>query len=138
VSTDERYEQLIALIGSQLTAPVEQESADDGSLVFTGGSPAEVIVQLNQSSVAVLEYGGEWETSERFVVKPNHVGTVQWRQLSETAAMNAVSALIKGAREARLGRYQRCRICNQKQPPELLFDDDVCETCAAPPDYVVH
>lgn len=139
MSLDERYEQLIAFLGSQLPAPVEQEPAGDEALVFTGGAPPEVIVQLTQTTVTVLEYAGVWESTDRFLVKPKHVGTVKWRRLSETATMNAVSALIKGARETRLGRYRHCAVCDEKHPPESLFgDEDVCGDCAQQQRYLVH
>lgn len=139
VSLDERFEQLIAYLGSQLPAPVEQEPADEGALVFTGGAPPEVIVHLTHSNVTVLEYAGVWEASDRFVVKPRHVGTIKWRKLPETATMNAVSALIRGAREMRLGRYRRCSVCDEKNPPESLFGaDDVCTACSQQQRHVVH
>lgn len=139
VSLDERFEQLIAFLGSQLPAPVDQEQADEGSLVFTGGTPPEVVVQLTTSNVTILEYAGTWETPDRFVVKPRHVGTVRWRRLPETATMNAVSALIKGAREMRLRRYRYCSVCGEKTPPESLHgDEDICSACAGPQGYSVH
>jgi hypothetical protein len=139
VSLDERYEQLIAFLGSQLPGPVDQESGDEGSLIFTGGTPAEVVVQLTKSNVMVLEYAGTWETPDRFIIKPRHVGTVKWRRLPETAMMNAVSALVKGAREMRLHRYRHCSVCGEKTPPESLFgDDDVCSACSGPQRYLVH
>ena len=139
MSLDERFEQLIAFLGSQLPGPVEQESASDGVLMFTGGAPPEVVVQLTPSAVTVLEYAGIWDSAERFLVKPRHVGTVKWRRLSESATMNAVASLIKGARETRLGRYRRCSVCDGKNPPESLFgDDDVCTACLQQQRYIVH
>jgi hypothetical protein len=139
VSLDERFEQLIAFLGSQLPAPVDQEQADEESMIFTGGTPPEVIVQLTKSHVTILEYAGAWESPDRFIVKPRHVGTVKWRRLPETATMNALSALIKGAREMRLHRYRHCSVCGEKTPPESLFgDDDVCATCSGPQGYSVH
>jgi hypothetical protein len=138
VEDDERYEQLIAFLGSQLPAPVEQHSAGDGSLIFTGGSPAEVVVQLGDTSVVVSEYAGVWGGPDRFVVKPRRVGLLRWRRLSETTAIQALSALIKGARESRLSRYRPCTSCNEKSPPEFLFGDDVCQDCAELRRHVVH
>ena len=132
-----RYEELIALLGSQLPAPVEQESGDDGSIIFTGGAPPEVVVHLTDASVRVSEFACAWESPESFVVKPRLVGVVKWRRLSETAVMNAVSTLIKGAREVRLARYRACRSCGEKNPPERLFDG-ACERCAEQPRDVVH
>lgn len=130
VSSDERFEQLMAFIASQLSTPVEQEQAEDGVLVYTGGAPPEVVVRLTSTEVIVLEYAGDWETDDRFVVKPRQVGTVKWRRLPETPLINALSALVKGARSMRLHRYRACTACDRKTPPESLFDDGVCFECA--------
>jgi hypothetical protein len=138
VSEHERFEQLMALLGSQLPAPVDQQTASDGSMVFTGGAPAEVVVNLADSSVVVSEYAGVWESPDRFVVKLRRVGMLKWRRLPETSMMNALSALIKGAREMRLARYRPCTVCGAKHPPEALFSDDVCYSCEEPPHTVIH
>jgi hypothetical protein len=134
----ERYEQLIAFLGSQLPVPVEQEPGDAGSIIFTGGAPAEVVVHLTSASIVVSEFAGAWESEDTFVVRPRRVGVVKWRRLSETSVMNAVATLIKGAREARLARYRTCRSCGESHPPEWLFDDDLCQRCADQQRDVVH
>jgi hypothetical protein len=138
VSADERFEQLIAFLGSQLPPPVDQQTEDDGSLLFTGGSPGEVIVHLTATKITVSEYAGTWEPSGRFTVTPRRVGTLLWQRLPETPLINALSALIKGARDVRHSRYRRCAFCGEKQPPELLFDDGVCAACSEPQPYRVH
>ena len=51
--------------------------------------------------------------------------------------MNALAALIKGAREMRLARYRPCTVCGTKNPPEALFADDVCPGCGDQPPTVV-
>lgn len=134
----ERYEQLIAFLGSQLPAPVEQQPGDDGSIIFTGGAPAEVVAHLTASSVIVSEFAGVWESADTFVVRPRRVGLVKWRRLSETAVMNTVATLIKGAREVRQARYRTCHSCGESHPPEWLFDDDLCQRCAEQQRDVVH
>jgi hypothetical protein len=138
VSVDERFEQLIAFLGSQLPSPVEQQSEDDGSLIFTGGTPGEVVVHLTDSKVTVSEFAGVWQSPGHFAVKPRRVGTLLWQRLHETALINALSALIKGAREMRQSRYRPCASCGEKQPPELLFGDQVCPACSEPQTYRVH
>ena len=45
----ERYEQLIAYLGSNLPAPVDRQEASDGSIRFIGGEPAEVVVLLTDA-----------------------------------------------------------------------------------------
>jgi hypothetical protein len=137
MDVSERFEQLIAFLGSQLPAPVEQQPADDGAIIFIGGQPPEVVVQLDQSNVIVFEYAGAWE-ADGFVVKPRRVGLVKWRRLSETAVMNAVSTVVKGAREMRLARYRSCGRCGEKCAPEVLSTDDVCDVCADEQRDVVH
>jgi hypothetical protein len=138
VDSDERFEQLIAFLGSQLPSPVEQHEANDGTLIFIGGAPAEVVVHLDESSVVVSEYAEVRESIDRVTPKPRRVGLLRWRRLPETQLMNAVSALIKGAREMRVARYRHCTVCAQKNPPEALSKDDVCPGCADRPREVVH
>lgn len=134
----ERFEQLIAFLSSHLPAPVEQQPGGDGSIIFTDGSPGDVVVHLRETSVVVAEYAGEWETPDSFVVKPRRVGVLRWTRLPETALMNALSQLIKGAREMRLARYRTCRFCGEATPPEWLHSDDVCQVCADQQLDVVH
>src|SRR6266513_3062523 len=126
----ERYEQLIAFLGSNLPSPVERREDDEGAIEFTGGDPPEVVVHLTLSSVVVSEFAGEWETPFKFTAKPRRVGVVKWRRIPENALWAAVSALVKGAREARLAAFQTCQYCGHRTAPEWLHDDGVCQSCA--------
>ena len=56
MDNSERFEQLIAFVGAQLPKPVEEHQTDDGSFIFTGGEPAEVIVQVTESTVLVAAF----------------------------------------------------------------------------------
>ena len=133
----ERFEQLIAFLGSQLPQPVDQHDAGDGTIVFTAGEPGEVIVELSEQSVVVSEYAGAWGV-DGFVVKPHRVGLLKWRRLPETAVMNALTSLIKGAREMRLARYRACRLCGASTAPEWMLADQLCHRCTEPQSDVVH
>jgi hypothetical protein len=133
----ERFEQLIAFLESHLPQPVEQQADDRGGIIFTGGSPAEVIAHLTGSRVTIASYAGLWETAFRLTVKPRRVGLVKWRRLPETQLMNALEQLIHGAREARLATYRTCSSCERRQPPEFMIAD-VCEDCAQRGTQVVH
>ena len=130
MNNEERFEQLLAFLGSQLPKPVDQQEAEDGSVVFMAGEPVEVVVRLTDTNVVVSEFDGVWKTSFHFAVKPRRVGVLKWRRLPETELMNALAALIKGARHARLARYQVCAFCGQTTAPELLHDEKMCESCA--------
>jgi hypothetical protein len=126
----ERFEQLIAFLSSHLPEPVDQQGDGTGGIVFTGGSPGEVIAHLTDSIVAIAEFAVRWEKPGTPVVSARRVGVLKWRRLPETALMNAIASLIKGAREMRLARYRTCRYCETSNPPEWLQSDDVCLTCA--------
>ena len=134
----ERYEQLIAFLDSQLPQPVDRQTLPNGVLEFTGGDPAEVVVLLTDTSVVVSEFAGVWETPFTFVGAPRRVGLVKWKRLPETPLMNAISSLIKGAREARLSQFQTCQYCGKHTAPEWLHDDQVCQVCADNQLGVVH
>jgi hypothetical protein len=126
----ERFEELIAYLGSQLPAPVDQQTLADDSIQFTGGDPPTVVVLLTHSSVVVSEFAGVWESPFSFVARPRRVGIVKWRRMPENAVLAAIAALIKGAREARLGSFQLCRFCGKRTAPEWLHDEGVCQSCA--------
>jgi hypothetical protein len=134
----ERFEQLIAFVGAQLPAPVEEHQADDGSFIFTGGDPAEVIVQVTESTVLVATVVGDWKEHDPLPAEPHPVAELHWRLLPETAVMNALSALIKGAREARLATYRVCLDCGARKAPEYMQTDDVCLECAEGGPKTIH
>src|SRR2546429_9978326 len=113
MDVSERFEQLIAFVSSQLPKPVEEQQGGDGSILFTGGDPPEVIVHLTDRTVVVSEFAGQWEEG-RFSLTPHLVDELYWHTLPETALMNALSAMIKGAREARVSKYRICPQCGEK------------------------
>jgi hypothetical protein len=134
----ERYEQLIAYLDSNLPSPVDRQEAADGAVQFIAGEPAEVVVSLTETSVIVSEFSGIWETPFTFAARPRRVGVLKWRRLPETALFNALSALLKGAREARLSRFQLCRYCGRNTAPEWMHDDGVCQACADQHSGAIH
>ena len=58
------------------------------------------------------------------------VGSVVWRRIPNPNAISAVRSLIDAARESRLAKFSICSQCDQRKPPELMLDDDVCHACA--------
>jgi hypothetical protein len=134
----ERFEQVIAYVTAHLPAPIEQRSGADGSILFTAGTPGEVVVHLTRTSVIVSEYSGEWETPYSFSVRPRRIGAIKWRRLPETELLNALGHLIRGAREVRRARYRTCRFCAADNPPEWMDSDNVCAVCSARQMDLVH
>jgi hypothetical protein len=137
MATSEHYEQLLAFIATHIPAPFTQEEAD-GMMIFTGGSPGEVIVRLTETAVVVEEYGVKWATPYTQVVRPRRVGLVKWRRLPESQLMTVVGELIKGAREMRRSRYRTCLFCARTRPPEWMSSDSTCQGCAEKQLGVVH
>jgi hypothetical protein len=129
-SMHERYEQMMAFLASQLPTPVEQREMEDGSIQFTGGDPPEVVALLTHASVSIFEFAGVWASPFSFRARPRRVGIVKWRRLPENALLAALSALIKGAREARQASFQVCQYCGRRTPPEWLHDTGVCQSCS--------
>jgi hypothetical protein len=138
VDAPERYEQLLAFLDTNLPSPVERQDNADGSVQFIGGEPAEVVVSLTETSVLVSEFAGVWETPFTFAARPRRVGVLKWRRLPETALFNALSVLIKGAREVRHSRFQPCRYCSRSTAPEWMHDDGVCQACADQHSGAIH
>ena len=138
MNAPERFEQLIAFLGSQLPAPVDQQEQADGSIEFIGGDPPAVVVLLTESSVIVSEYAGVWDTPFHFAAKPRRVGVLKWRRLPETPLLNALSALVKGASDARQARFVTCRFCGTSTAPEWVHADGVCQSCAEQRSGAIH
>lgn len=131
VHEPERYEQLIAFLDNNLPSPVEREELADGSIQFTGGDPHEVVARLTDTSVIVSTYAARWRTPYSLTARPRRVGIVKWQRLPENAMLAALTALVKGAREARTASYRVCRECGRKTAPEWLHDEATCASCAS-------
>jgi hypothetical protein len=134
----ERYDQLMAFLNSQLPKPVREQHTDEDRCIFTGGEPPEVIVHLTESTVLVAQFTGSWEGGDDLTLEANPFGELYWRALPETALMNALGALIKGARESRLASYRPCWSCGEATPPEWLDAEDICRKCGAQSSSAVH
>src|SRR5438477_3680117 len=115
----------MAFLSSQLPAPVEEHRGRGGSIVFTGGDPPEVVVELSASSVIVSEFAGVWEQPYTLAPRPRRVGAVNWKRLPETPLLNAISQLIRGASQMRRARYRACQFCEAVHPPEWMYNEDV-------------
>jgi hypothetical protein len=130
MNAPERLEQLIAFLDSNLPSPVERLELPDGSLQFTGGDPQEVVVRVNEASVIVAAFAAVWETPYALTPRPRRVGILKWHRLPETPLFNALSTLIKGAREARSAAFRICEQCGRKTAPEWLHNETLCHSCA--------
>ena len=133
----EGYEQLLAYLESQLPRPVDRQDEPD-EIHFLAGDPPEVMVTLTPLIVVVSEFAGEWDGPGSFRVAPVRMGVVHWPHLPENELLDAVAALVKAARRARLSRYETCRHCGVVTAPEWMHDVGVCQACAADVGGLIH
>lgn len=132
------WEDWIAFFEARLPQPIERVDGDDGSITYTSGQPAEVVVRLTRGAIAVSEFAVAWDGPHRLVPAPRRLGSVRWRRLGSSRAIAIVEHLLAAAREARRSSYLLCRTCDRTHPPEWMHDEHTCHDCAAAHADVVH
>lgn len=98
---------------------------EQGSAVYTGGEPPEVVAIVKAHEINICAYAAEWETPYRLVPTPVLQGTVG---LGDPRVL--VGSLIAAARAARRATYRPCARCHRTVPPESLFAESCCRDCA--------
>jgi hypothetical protein len=154
VSADlpEGWEAWLAYFSASLPDPVTQTVAPDGTVAFHAGDPGEVIVHLAPDLITVSSFSVRWSRAAAgprrggaghglalqplIVAKP--AGYVRWRRLPPNNAQAVVDALVAAARAARLATFRVCDQCERTWPPELMYDDETCDGCAARAGSRVH
>jgi hypothetical protein len=134
----EGWEDWIAFFEARLPQPLDRADGDDGSITYTSGQPAEIVVRLTRSAIYVSEFALAWDGAQRLVPAPRRLGSVRWRRLGSSRAIAVVEHLLAAAREARRARYVICRSCERAQPPEWMHDETTCQECAEAHVGVVH
>jgi hypothetical protein len=124
------YEPLLAFIEAQLSQPVERQETDDGTLVLTGGDPPRGHRAPHAQKRVVTEFSLRWQGPYTATVKPIQIGSVRWSRGSEGDVMRAVGALITAARNVRLAKFRTCSMCGERNPPERMHTDSICQGCA--------
>jgi len=123
----EGWEDWLAFFSAQLPRPVQARVGEDGTFMFTGGDPGEVIVQLTPSVIRVAEFSVR--VTDGLTIRPRWLGRVYWRRMPSILAIPIVERLIDAAREMRHSRFKTCQICEKRLPPESMFDDTICQRC---------
>jgi hypothetical protein len=134
----EGWEEWLAFFTASLPQPVGQQTAPDGSVTFHAGDPGEVIVHLAPAVITVSLFTIQWTGRGEPLIVARPVGYTRWRRLPSEHATRIVEAMIAGARAARLATFRSCRACERTMPPELMHDEELCESCAARDKGQVH
>jgi hypothetical protein len=131
-------EALLDEIKRLLPHPLREETQLDGDVVLVGGDPGEVIVRIKEDILSIAVYSVRWEGSHTPVVRPEDLGTLNWRQLPGSRIIVALHCLIESAVELRRSRYGKCVRCRKVTPPEWMHNENTCQSCAERHLGVVH
>lgn len=134
----EGWEDWIAFFEARLPQPLDRADGDDGSITYTSGQPAEVVVRLTRSAIVVSQFAVAWDGPHRLVPAPRRIGSLRWRRLGSSRAIAVVEHLLAAAREARRESYLVCRSCERSHPPEWMHDEWTCQDCSEAHRGAVH
>jgi len=123
-------DRLLQEIKELLPDPLREESQLDGSTVFVGGDPGEVIVRVSGNKVSIAEFSVRWDGPCSSVVRPKQIATLNWKRMSSLRATLALRDLVDSACETRRSKFRKCRKCEETYPPEGMIDEDICFSCA--------
>ena len=121
---------LIKLIITTMPFPLREEECADGSLVFVGGDPGEVVVRVARSRITVSVFGIVWEGSQTPVVCPQPLMSLHWRRLPAARLTTILYEMIEAARQLRRASYCKCERCGETKPPEWMHGTGACQSCA--------
>ncbi len=121
---------LLKLIHATIPLPTREEDCADGSLVFVGGDPGEVVVRVAKGRITVSIFGIVGEGSQTPVVRPQALISLHWKRLPAARLKTILHEMIEAARQLRRAKYRKCERCGETKPPEWMHDTGGCQSCA--------
>ena len=121
---------LLKQIHATMPLPTREEVSADGSIVYVGGDPGEVVVRVARSRITVSVFGIVWEGSQTPVVCPQPLMSLHWKRLPAARLKTILNEMIEAARQLRRAKYRRCERCGETKPPEWMHDAGGCQSCA--------
>lgn len=113
--------------------PAQVEEQIDGTVVFIGGEPEDVVVRVYRSKVAVSSFSIRWEGPHSPVVRPKTFASFNWKLIPSFQMSFLLRDLIPMVREIRRSQFKQCSVCKEvKAPEDLHFIDEkhVCHGCS--------
>ena len=120
---------LLKQIHATMPLPIREEVGADGSLVYVGGDPGEVVVRIAQGRMTVSVFGTECEGSDTPMVSPQTLVKLQWTYLPAGLLTRLLPEIIEVARQIRLAKYCKCEHCGETKPPEWMHENGICQSC---------
>lgn len=94
------------------------------------GDPIEVLVRLSEGAISVEVPVVEWHGPHTPVRRGEAAATFPATAVADRAGRAAIKAAVAAARAVRLGRFRTCAECGERQPPEWMHGEALCQSCA--------
>ena len=118
----------INAIRERLMEPRTESTSPDGTLLFSGGSPPDVLIALSGSTIHVAIYDPETATT-RPPAGDQTIVSLNWQRLPAPHLVMSLNVALGSARELRFATFQHCKRCDALTAPELLNEHVICENC---------
>ena len=128
---------LLKKIYAAVPLPIREEACADGSHVYVGGDPAEVVVRVSNHQITVSAFAIKWEGADTPVVCPQPIMSIYWKRLPAIRLTTILHEMIEAAGQLRRAKYRNCERCGETKPPEWMHKSGMCQSCAEQRDSVV-
>ncbi|MFO1041822.1 MAG: hypothetical protein U0941_08555 [Planctomycetaceae bacterium] len=122
---------LLKLIHATIPLPTREENCADGSLVFVGGDPGEVVIRVAGSRITISVFSIALEGPHTPVVHTQPIMSMNWRVIPAVQLTSLLQDMIETARQLRQSQFRKCVKCGETKPPEWMHDEDSCQGCVA-------
>lgn len=121
---------LLKLIHATMPLPMREEDCADGSHVYVGGDPDEVVVRVSNHRIIVSLFAIVWEGKLTPVVRPQSLASLNWKLIPAARLTPLLQGMIETARKLRRARFRKCDQCGETKPPEWMHAKGGCQSCA--------
>jgi len=95
-----------------------------------GGDPSEVVAFVTEEVINFSQFALVWTHPHIPTLKPIPIASIQWRNLRKPERQQIFTTLVETISKRRRKLYRICQYCERLMPPEWLFSDTICHSCA--------
>lgn len=130
--------QLLDILREMLPSPVKEETLPEETTRLIAGDPGDVVVDVSDREVIVAEYAVTMESDTARILKPLHLGSLNWTELPAWTTRRILGELTAAATAGRREKFRECIRCHHEFPPEAMANQGICKACAAAEEGVVY
>lgn len=119
---------VINTIRERLMEPRTEATSEEGTLLFSGGHPPDVLIALSGSTIQIAIYDPDAGTSSP-PADDQTIVSLNWQRLPAPHLVMSLNVALGSARELRFATFQHCKRCDALTAPEMLNEHVICETC---------